>query len=137
MKDIFYEFYLERLRERRVDWDNWAKGQHYFNKTDTRFDKAERDAIKPEKDMTKEEKVAHLSPDNCAAACRSVPHQQCFRWRYYSGYCVFEDSMTLGTPIKRAEKEEDRMYSGWDVEKILAWVKDNDDCSKPIWPSIK
>ncbi len=112
MKDVFYELILPRLRPVRRDWDNWAKQRYYLNRNESRWDEGHKEGMKPEEEMTEEEKVAYKSPEACAAACHSVSADECLRWRFRDGYCVFDNTMILGSPTARAGERKTACTAG-------------------------
>ncbi|KAK4233087.1 glycoprotein-N-acetylgalactosamine 3-beta-galactosyltransferase 1 [Achaetomium macrosporum] len=137
LKDIFEEFVVLHLNEIRRDWDNMARDRVYLDRKAQMWDDGQLARMKKAEDYNKYEKKAHLSFEDCAAACKSLPYGECFQYKYQNGVCTMGRAITLGNPIRREEEEDQRIISGWDVEKIRAWVRKHSRCDKINWPNVR
>jgi len=138
IKDIYHRYVAPRLQEARVDWDNKANDRYYLDPTDAthKWEQWQKDKMKNASEFNELEKKAHLSFESCAAACRSLPAKECFSYKYQSGICMTSKAFTLGKPVKQ-DMKGGRMMSGWDVEKIKAFIQEQGDCHEVHWPKIK
>ncbi|KUL90544.1 hypothetical protein ZTR_00053 [Talaromyces verruculosus] len=95
------------------------------------------------------EAPVHETIEACAAGCHA--HGECFQWTYWTETswkyksipkkkCTFVRSIRLGTHKDREESWTTTAVwtSGWDIEKISKWAKDN-ACGEPEWvePSLQ
>jgi hypothetical protein len=139
LKDIFDEFLAPHLNATREDWDNMADNRFYLDLDDDtrKWEEWQTKRMKKPEGYNEFEKRAHLSFEDCGAACRSLPYNECFRYRYQNGACAISNSFIMGKPVKREDKEGNRIMSGWDVEKIHAWIQKQGSCDKIKWPDVK
>ncbi|KAK4235567.1 glycosyltransferase [Achaetomium macrosporum] len=139
LKDIFDEFLAPHLNATREDWDNLADNRFYLDLDDParKWEDWQVKRMKKADEYNEYEKKAHLSFDDCGAACRSLPPDECFRYKYHNGACSISNSFIMGKPVKRENKDADRVMSGWDVEKIHAWIQKQGSCDKIKWPDVK
>lgn len=137
IKDIYHQYLEPHLVESRIDWDNRANDRYYLDATDAKhsWEKWQKDKTKKAEDMNEFEKRAHLSFQDCAAACQSLPADQCFTYRYMPGICMTAKAFALGKPVKKDE-HGDRMMSGWDIKKIKKFIKEQGDCEEIYWPKV-
>ncbi|KAK4185432.1 hypothetical protein QBC35DRAFT_439459 [Podospora australis] len=136
IRDIYYEYVAPKLNETRKDWDNLSENQFYLS-DDVEYDDWMSGRIKPKDQYNEEEKNAHLSFEDCGRACKSLGPDECFQWRYKDGTCGFSNSFLLGHPVEKETEEKDRWISGWDMEKIDAWVERHATCDDIRWPKVK
>jgi hypothetical protein len=138
IKDIYHQYLGPKLQAVREDWDNNSDDQHYFDPTSKSQDWTDKkDRVKDRKRYNEAEKVAHFSAKHCAAACKSVSHNECFQWKYYQNLCSFHREFSMGKPVKSNPDSAKQVVSGWDVEKILKWINDQGDCGRVNWPEAK
>lgn len=133
IKDIFHRFMEPHLTDRRLNWDNGADNEIYLNATaghyeDWELEKAHKD------NMTPLEQKAHLSFEDCGAAC--LARGDCFQYRFHNGICGMQHSFKHGHPTPGSDNAQDRYESGWDVKNILKWVKAHDKCPPVRWPDV-
>jgi hypothetical protein len=133
IKDIYDEFFAPKLVPSREDWDNLSDDVFYLNSSTRDFEEWEVNRAK-KKDMNEFEEAAHLSFDNCRAACESL--KDCFQYRFQDGICGTSWAFKLGKPMKKASQEKKRWMSGWDVAKIKQWIEKQGDCGKVKWPEV-
>ncbi|KAK4149948.1 glycoprotein-N-acetylgalactosamine 3-beta-galactosyltransferase 1 [Chaetomidium leptoderma] len=137
IKDIYEAYLAPNLRETREDWDNMADNRFYLDTSPGReWEEWQVKRTKKPEDLNEHEREAHKSFEHCAAACRSLPGDECFRYRYRDGACSTSNSFIMGTPVKK-ETGDKRTMSGWDVEKINAWIKKQGSCRKAMWPNVE
>lgn len=137
LKDIYEEFLAPHLAETREDWDNAADNRYYLDMdSDRKWHDWQTKRMKQASEYNEFEKVAHQSFEDCAAACKSLGEDECFRYKYEKGACSISNSFIMGKPVKK-ESGDKKVISGWDVEKIQAWVKKQGSCSKVQWPMPK
>ncbi|KAH6845789.1 hypothetical protein B0I37DRAFT_381139 [Chaetomium sp. MPI-CAGE-AT-0009] len=138
LRDIYEEFLAPHLTETREDWDNLADNRFYLDTESGRkwADWQLKRTKKPE-DYNEQEKNAHKSFADCAAACESLGPDECFRYKYVDGACSISNSFIMGKPVKRADDEKDRTMSGWDIAKINDWVRKQPACDSVKWPNVK
>jgi hypothetical protein len=132
IKDIYHEFFEPKLVETRDDWDNLADDVFYLNATARNYEDWELGRTKKEKDMSDEEKSAHLSFNDCRLACETL--KDCFQYRYQNGICGTSYAFKLGKPVKKEKEDKDRWFSGWDVDKINNFIEEQGECGKVRWP---
>ena len=138
LRDIFDEFVSPHLQATREDWDNLADDRFYLDTSgDREWDSWRLGRMKDPAQYNELEKRAHRSFEDCGAACRSLGPDECFAYRYHDGACSMSRSFRLGRPVKRQPDEEMRTMSGWDVDKIRAWIQQQDDCDSIRWPEVK
>lgn len=133
IKDIFEHLLEDELAKEQKDWDNMSDDVYYVNLTAPGSGEYNSRKVKTE-GLSKLEQKAHLSFDSCRRACRSL--SICLQYRYYRGACAMGSKIKHGRP-KQAEggsDSEDRWMSGWDLEKIEAWVREHRECGAIVWP---
>lgn len=138
MKEIYHHFVEEKIlaEAKRDDWDNLADDWFYLNHTDPGHEKWALEKAKKDDDYHWDsETTAWVDYDHCKQACSD--HVDCFSFRFHDARCGMSRAWKLGKPLKKADKERHRSYAGWDHEKIRNWVREQGDCKKPIWPTIK
>ncbi|KAK3689206.1 glycosyltransferase family 31 protein [Podospora appendiculata] len=138
IKDIYTEYLASKLQPKREDWDNRSDDRFYLDTEDQskKWEDWQLGRMKPYKDYNAFEKKAHLSFEDCAAACESLSESECFQYKYQKGICMFSRSVMLGKPVKE-DDDLGHTISGWDVKKIDAWVKAQGECTKILWPEVK
>ncbi len=138
MKDVFTEFVHPKIRDVRDNWDNLSDDVFYVGRNATTIDSWKQAEfvrkIKNEADMNELEKRAHLSFDDCRAACASVG-DECFQFQYNGAACGFSHSIRLGGPVEKQDGPGAiRTMSGWDLDKIDRWVNKQRQCNEVQWP---
>jgi hypothetical protein len=140
MKDIYTAFLLPHLNATRSDWDNLADNRYYLDQSDPSrtWDDWKVQRMKKASEYNEHEREAHKSFEHCAAACRSLPGEECFSYRYEDGECVIGNAFALGKPVKRKKGATGKgVMSGWDVERIRTWIeKQGTSCGKVRWPDV-
>ena len=141
LRDIYAAFLAPHLNATRDDWDNDAERTFYLPPPSSPNDKKEWpdwqvERTKKPEDMNALERKAHESFAACGAACKSLAGEECFRYRYRDGVCSTGNAFVMGRPVKKEEGAK-RVMSGWDVEKIHAWVEGREACGKVNWPAVK
>ncbi|KAI1106407.1 glycosyltransferase family 31 protein [Jackrogersella minutella] len=137
-KDIYHKFVAPKLITRRDDWDNLSEDVVYLDPHHgERFPPWQRKKDRTMKLMQQihvlaVELDAYKSFDHCRKLCESLGH--CFQFSYHAGACVYNKSFKFGKPAMKANKDENKMISGWNVKRIEAWVKRQGRCSEPVWP---
>ncbi|KAI1456488.1 glycosyltransferase family 31 protein [Annulohypoxylon moriforme] len=140
-KDIYHQFVAPNLKPRRNDWDNMSDDVVYLDPNHgERFLPWQR-----EKDRLKKlqsqlhvpaiEMNAYKSYENCRKLCKSV--NNCFQFSYHNGACIYNKSFKLGKPTIKTDKKADKWISGWNVERIQAWVEEQGQCDDPVWPNLQ
>ncbi|OTA99862.1 glycosyltransferase family 31 protein [Hypoxylon sp. CI-4A] len=138
--DLYNQFVASKLLSRRDDWDNLSEDVFYL-------DPKRRDSF-PQWQQNKDripklnqlasiqavEMDAHKSFEDCRKMCESV--QTCFQFSYHNGACAYNRSFKLGKPTAKAKKQDDKMVSGWNIERIRSWDEAMGPCKKPVWPDI-
>jgi hypothetical protein len=141
MKDIYSAFLAPHLNATRSDWDNLADNRYYLDQSNPNkeWEEWKLQKMKKESEYNDHEKEAHKSSEHCAAACRSLPVEECFSWRYQEGECVTGNAFALGRPVKRVKGPGvagKRVVSGWEVERIRGWIGKQGSCGKVRWPDV-
>ncbi len=85
--------------------------------------------------MSALERKAHESFEACGTACKSLPADECFWYMYCDGVCSISNSFIVGKPVKK-EKGAKKVISGWDVDKIHAWIQKQGSCGEVRWPEV-
>ncbi|KEY66949.1 hypothetical protein S7711_06898 [Stachybotrys chartarum IBT 7711] len=135
IKDIYHQFVEPRLKPFRADWDNMSDDWMYVSKElYLHLEEWQRDRVK-QKQLSKTEEKAHLNSASCREACEN--HDDCFQWKYEEQICSFAASFKHGRPAKPSTKMAERALSGWNVNKIKAWVIEHDDCGEIVWPNLE
>ncbi|KAK0625036.1 glycosyltransferase family 31 protein [Bombardia bombarda] len=135
IRDLYLHFFAPLLQPQRTAWDNLSDEIFYLDMDNTthparEWDKKLLERAKPRNRLNEYEKTAHRSAEDCAAACRSVSYRECFQWRFRRGQCGFGTAFVLGEPGELV------VVSGWDVERIQAWVEYQGECERVLWPEI-
>lgn len=138
LKDIYDEFLAPHLNETREDWDNMADNRYYLDQeSGHKWEDWRLKRMKKAEDYNEHEKKAHESFEACAAACKSLGPDECFRYKYEKGSCSISNAFIMGKPVKRESDKDKRVMSGWDVDKINKWIKKQGTCSNIRWPNVK
>lgn len=139
IRDIYDEFLAPHLNETRADWDNLADNRYYLDMESGRnWPDWQLKRTKKAEDYNEQEKNAHKSFADCGAACKSLGADECFRYKYVDGVCSISNAFIMGKPVKPADDDKDRTMSGWDMDKIKAWVAEQPACSDDVkWPNVK
>lgn len=132
IRDIYHRFFEPQLVSVRQDWDNLSDDTFYLDANKATYEQWQLDRAKKEDEMSDLEQRAHESYNNCRKACLSL--EECFQFRYHDGVCSTSKSFKHGNPAKPEDKPKDRWMSGWDVDKIKAWVDEHDECDAIEWP---
>ncbi|KAL7934835.1 glycosyltransferase family 31 protein [Trichoderma chlorosporum] len=134
IKDLYHRFVAPQLAPVRPDWDNMSDDVLYLNTSSTMCDDDQLSKAKT-KHLSHLEAMAHLSFDNCRAACHA--DKKCLQYRFHQGICGFRRSIILGSPKPKDDDELNMWMSGWDIDKIQAWVRKHKSCSRKIdWPLV-
>ncbi|CRK13882.1 hypothetical protein BN1723_010153 [Verticillium longisporum] len=135
IKDIYHEFVKPRLHDSIDDWHNLSSDRFYFVETPggRQFGDHEKGRVKTEK-LTELEKRAHLSFDDCRAACEEITG--CFQFHFDDGLCAVSWSFKMGHPIKKKDEDRKRMRSGWNMNRINAFIEQAGDCGNVKWPEV-
>lgn len=140
--DIYHEFVAPKLAPRRDDWDNLSQDvlyldpakkqqqQHYPSWQEARAKKTNNNI-----QVSAVEKNAHRSFEDCARLCDAT--NDCFQFSYHDGACAYHRSFRLGKPAKKSDRGEQQWTSGWNVERIRAWIGEQKPCGEPAWPLAK
>jgi hypothetical protein len=135
IRDIYLEFVAPRLKNYRVDWDNTSDDWMYADQSRYKeLEGWEQSRVKSQ-GLTETEKVAHFNSNNCHIACED--HADCFQWKYLDGVCAFSGSFRHGHPTKSSSDMKKRTFSGWNLEKIQAFIDAHADCGEIKWPDLK
>ncbi|KAI1214372.1 glycosyltransferase family 31 protein [Annulohypoxylon truncatum] len=140
-RDIYHEFVEPKLKPRRDDWDNMSEDVVYLdpNRGDTFLPwQREKDRLKKlqhQLHVPSIEMNAYKSFEDCRKLCKTV--NDCFQFSYHAGACIYNKSFRLGKPTMKAGNRDDKWISGWDVERIQAWVEEQGQCDDPVWPNFR
>ncbi|KAL2017421.1 hypothetical protein VTK56DRAFT_2223 [Thermocarpiscus australiensis] len=138
LKDIFEEYLAPNLISTREDWDNNADNRFYLDtEGDREWEDWQLNRMKNKDEYNEFENKAHRSFEDCGAACKSVGPDECFMYRYRNGECSFSNAFQLGKPVKKESDDRKRTMSGWDVEKINAWIQEYGACDRAYWPKVE
>lgn len=132
IKDIYHHYLEPHLASTRIDWDNLSDDTLYFDEAAGEYTDWQQKHRKSE-GLNPEEEKAHLSYSDCAAACHTV--DDCLQFSWADNVCTTSRSIKHGHPLEPKQGGRQRI-SGWDIEKIKKWVKDNDDCGEIRWPNV-
>ena len=134
IKDIFHKFVEPQLIERRDNWDNGADDEYLLDLNAPEFADWEKDRAKKE-GLTDTEKTAFKSWENCRDACKEK--HDCLQFNFHNQICKIGRKIQLGAPVKGQDDENARWRyrSGWNLERIEKWVKDNDKCGDVSYPN--
>lgn len=137
LRDIYDEFLAPHLNETRADWDNLADNRFYLD-PERKWSDWQLKRTKKAEEYNEQEKKAHKSFEDCGAACKSLGAGDCFRYKYVDGACSISNAFIMGKPVKPADDDKDRTMSGWDMDKIKAWIAEQPPCSDDVkWPNVK
>lgn len=135
IRDVYHQFVAPHLVPTRLDWDNLSDDVYYLNTSSNllsykQLSRAKTNGLSPL------EKTAYLSFDNCRQACEA--DMGCLQYRFYHGICGFGRKIKLGYPKPKNDDVLYKWMSGWNVDKIQAWVQEHDDCGDAIkWPLVQ
>lgn len=134
LKEVYHEYFEPKLIPVRQDWDNYSDGWYYVDMDSPDHDWEDWRLSRSTNEDNKSElqKLAHLSPEDCARACDE--HVECFQWTHANECCGMKASFQLGRPVKRPNEDKERMTSGWPVEKIERWIEEQGECKEVLWP---
>ena len=139
LKDVYNHFLDPHIEAKRQDWDNGSQDSYYVRPDidlEERQDDEWKDLADKAKteDLSEVEEKAHESFENCEAACAEL--DECFQFRYHDGVCGIGHTIKHGVMTGEEDDEEMSVYSGWRVDKIREWVKDQGDCESEEfkWP---
>ncbi|KFH42374.1 hypothetical protein ACRE_069110 [Hapsidospora chrysogenum ATCC 11550] len=139
IRDIYQHFVQGELPRTREGWDNMSDDVHYLNTTAPGADKWKSGKVKTE-GLSQLEQEAHLSFHNCRLACQNLP--DCLQCRHHGGVCSMSTTVKHGRPAQNKSagaeedtEEDDRWMSGWDLERIEAWVRGHEECGEVVWPT--
>ncbi|KAL2105712.1 hypothetical protein VUR80DRAFT_7009 [Thermomyces stellatus] len=132
IRDMYVEYFLPRAADSRDDWNNVSKDVIYLNRTATEDEEGA--AVPEAKKKSDIEKAAHVSPENCRAACEAMA--DCFQYSYvHEGKCSLGKSFKIGYPASPAKEPAKRTTSGWLTERIKSWVEEQGECEAE-WPAV-
>lgn len=133
-REIYNEFVASKLVRMRKDWDNACNDRFYLDRHDPtkKWEQSTLDRMKPEREYSELEKVAHKSAEDCERACESLGGNEFFMWKYTPGVCSMAKFFNLGLPVKPQE----HTVSGWQIKKIDAWIQEQGECEGASWPSV-
>ncbi|KAL7941612.1 glycosyltransferase family 31 protein [Trichoderma barbatum] len=135
IKDLYHQFVAPQLAPIRPDWDNMSEDILYLNASLNVYDEEQLSKAYTQ-NLSHLEKMAHLSFDNCRAACQA--DKECLQYRFHQGICGFGMRIIHGRPKPREDDVLKRWVSGWDVDKIQAWVQKHNSCDDRIdWPLVQ
>ncbi|KAI1800755.1 glycosyltransferase family 31 protein [Daldinia bambusicola] len=151
-KDIYEAFVDPKLMARRDDWDNLSEDVLFLDpahRSSSRDPKWQQDKDSAEKPHGRQkirattataasavELDAYKSFEHCRKLCHST--HDCFQFSYRAGACAYNKSFRLGKPApKKTSAEEDGWVSGWNIERIRAWVEGQAQCGEPVWPKLQ
>lgn len=135
--EVYDEFVGSKLQNTREDWDNGSDDWFYidFDSEDQSWEEWRVNRAVEEDKKSEPEKTAHLSWEDCRAAC--LEHDECFQFSWHNECCAMHRSFKLGKPVKKDKEENMRTMSGWHLDKIQAWIDENGDCSDRVeWPAV-
>lgn len=134
IKDVFNAFIRPNLVDSRWLWDNQSDGVHLidWSMPAETFSWLDSSKVRSPTGLPQYQKEAHLSPDSCQLACKSLV--ECLQWRFYRGVCSLSSTVRMGRP--RNLMTQERLTSGWEVERIEAWAREHDDCGEVVWPQV-
>jgi hypothetical protein len=152
-RDVFREFIAPQLRGERGNWDNLATGFEYSENKSAALPAEQLKAL------TKVEKDAQSSVENCRAVCESYP--ACLQYSYSAGTCSISPQLRLGrhatsqcleysdfaescnrskSPPSKPTQDEESLYedifvrSGWMTDRIPGYIRDMDQsCHDNVW----
>jgi hypothetical protein len=132
IKDVFKAFIQANLTAIRRDWDNQSDEIHLVDHSLPKDELSWLDSrkVRQAEGLPEYQQRAHLSPSSCRLACKSLG--DCLQWRYYRRVCTLSSTVRMGRP--RMLEPQDMLTSGWEVERIDAWARANDECEVVVWP---
>ncbi|KAI2601780.1 glycosyltransferase family 31 protein [Hypoxylon sp. NC1633] len=136
-QDIYKEFVASKLLARRYDWDNVSEDVLYLDPDNAnhhyeQWQKNRAKKLNKQLQVAFVEMNAHKSFEDCRTLCYAT--ENCFQFSYNNGICAYHKSFRLGKPTKISDKEEENWISGWNVEKIMTWIKEQGECKDVLWP---
>ena len=131
IKDIYHKFIEGNLQRFREDWDNQSDDDVYLDPAQGEYEEWEVERVKTD-DLSENEKVAHLSFDNCRKQC--FEKDECLQFMYHNGICKTSNSIRYGAPTEHKDEPRDQYLSGWCVKKIEKWVREHQDCPAVEFP---
>lgn len=134
-REVYDEFIGNKIQPLRVDWDNAADDWFLidFDRTDYMWEPWRLGRATKNEHKTEAEKTAHISWENCRAAC--LEHEYCYMFNWHNQCCSMHRSWKLGKPVKKEEDENMRTISGWNMDKIKAWIEQLGQCGDRVeWP---
>ncbi|KAL6864125.1 glycosyltransferase family 31 protein [Trichoderma novae-zelandiae] len=137
IKDLYHQFVAPQLVPIRPDWDNMSDDVFYLDMSSSSdlLDEEQLSRVKTE-ELSGLEMMAHLSFDSCRAACQA--DDECLQYRFHDGICGFGRRIIHGQPKSKEDHILQRWMSGWDVDKIEAWVQEHNSCDENIdWPLVQ
>lgn len=136
IKDLYHEFVEPQLAPIRPGWDNMSDDVLYLDTSSAIFDVDRQLSKAKTQDLSDLEKTAHLSFDKCRATCQA--DKECLQYRYHQDICGIGRSIIHGHPKSKEVDAFNGWMSGWDVDKIHAWVQKHDSCDDKIdWPLVQ
>ncbi|UKZ77311.1 hypothetical protein TrVFT333_005031 [Trichoderma virens FT-333] len=135
IRDLYHQFVAPQLEPLRPDWDNTSSDVLYLNTSSAIYDDEQLSKAKTQH-LSHLEEMAHDSFESCRAACQA--DKDCLQYRFHQGICGFGMRITHGHPKPREDDALNRWMSGWDIDKIQAWVQKHDICDDKIdWPLVQ
>lgn len=123
-EEIYYKMIASLMTTpRRDDWDNLSP-----------FDQPHPEpVIKPDFVGNFFVNDSSKSYNTCRGACEKDP--TCFQFVYYKDTCKLDTAFKLGSPRYswNDNGDEIKYQSGWLVERIQDFVKQNSPCVGPNW----
>lgn len=138
IKDLYYHFVKENLREVLPDWDNAGDDEFFIDPKikpgDRNQDEWRELPNRLKKDnLSPVEEEAWKSHTNCKKACESK--DECLQWRYLNGVCGLGREILYGVSAKKEDDNSKRTYSGWRLDRIKKFVDGLPNCEKAWdWP---
>lgn len=134
IRDVFEAFISSKVVTLRPGWDNQSDEIHFVDPSlpEEKVSWVDRRKMREPGALPQYQQVAHSSPGACQSACVSL--KNCLQWRFFRGVCSVSSTVKMGRP--RLKSPEDRLTSGWEVDRIKAWAKANEDCGEVIWPEV-
>jgi hypothetical protein len=135
LKDIYRAFVESRLTAVQEDWDNLSSDRYFLDpNAGYEYEDWELERARHNHALTELERRAHLSFEDCAALCADM--HDCFQFRFQKGICAYAQAFMLGKPMRREYETGMRWRSGWNLDRIKAWVEEQGECEQALWPEI-
>lgn len=133
IKDIYHEFVEKHLVHFRVDWDNASEDTLYMDVSSDRHADWDKERAKTD-DLSEQEAKAHHSFDNCRRTCEE--RDDCFQFMFRNEVCGLARTFSYGKPAAWTDGSpaEERSFSGWNMNRIRAWVAEHQECGELEWP---